>query len=55
MAADHRRPNDHLVEPLFSGLEGADPRQRGSSKRPLAILAVALVALAAAAVLALTR
>jgi len=53
MPADHRRPNDHLVEPLFSGLEGADPGQERAGRRPGVLLAVALVALAAAIALAL--
>ena len=41
--SDHRRPNDHLVEPLFGGLDGAQERSRTVRQRSYKPLIVALV------------
>ena len=51
---DHRRPNDHLVEPLFGGLEGAGGETPAAGASPPWGLLVVLLAVAVA-VAALVR
>jgi len=57
VASDHRRPNDHLVEPLFSGIDGAHEESRAVHPRPrghlILVLVLVLVVAAAAVGLAL--
>lgn len=53
MSSDHRRPNDHLVEPLFSGIDGAHEESQVDRRRPRRTLVLVLALAVAAAVVAL--
>ena len=54
MASDYRRPNDHLVEPLFSGIDGAHEESHVVHTRARGLLIVLFTLIGIAVALALT-